>query len=155
MSELSLLSIEELKANNFNNTNNFNDNNNFNNNDINNNNNTNANDIKKQTSRMKQKQNLESYLKEIGIEIEEEDEEEWQQVIDIFVTQKITPNLLKLTPIEDMKDTFKELKIAIGFQTQLLTKIKASKVCVEKKILVSFVLNFLYIFVILKNQQKQ
>ena len=109
----------------------------------------------KQTLRIKQKQNLENYLKEIGIEIEEEDEEEWQQVIDIFVTQKITPNLLKLTPIEDMKDTFKELKIAIGFQTQLLIAIKASKVCVEKKILVSFVLNFLYIFVILKNQQKQ
>ena len=97
-------------------------------NDLNNNNN------KKQTLRMKQKQNLEIYLKEIGIEIEEDDEE-WQQVIDTFVSQKITPNVLKSVNVEDLEKSFEKLKIAIGFQSQLLAAIKASKVCVEVEIL--------------------
>ena len=93
------------------------------------------NNNKKQTLRMKQKQNLESYLKEIGIEIEEEDEE-LQQIIDIFVIQRITPNVLKTVNVEDLEKSFEKLKIAIGFQSQLLAAIKASKVGVEVEILV-------------------
>ena len=95
-----------------------------NSNDSNNNNN---NDNKRQTLRMKQKQNLEIYLKEIGIEIEEEDEE-LHEVIDTFVSQKVTPNVLKLATIEDLKDFFEKFKTPWGFQTQLLRAIKASKV---------------------------
>ena len=83
---------------------------------------------KKQTLRIKQKQNLEIYLKEIGIEIEEDDED-LQQVLDTFVSQKVTPNVLKLATIEDLKELFEKFKIPGGFQTQLLTAIKASKVC--------------------------
>ena len=90
-------------------------------NDSNNNNNSN----KKQTLRMKQKQTLESYLNEIGIKIEEEDEE-LQQVIDTFVNQKVTPNVLKLATIEDLKELFEKLKIPGGFQTELLTAAKCS-----------------------------
>ena len=125
---------KEIIPSNANDLNNGNANNNNNNNNNNtrfnatnfNNNNNNANN-KKQTLRLKQKQNLEIYLKEIGIEIEEEDEEV-QQIIDIFVTQKFTPNVFKLATIEDLEKSFEKLKIAIGFQTQLLTAIKASKV---------------------------
>ena len=95
-----------------------------NSNDSNNNNNDNN---KRQTLRMKQKQNLEIYLKEIGIEIEEEDEE-LHEVIDTFVSQKVTPNVLKLATIEDLKDFFEKFKTPWGFQTQLLRAIKASKV---------------------------
>ena len=113
----------------------LNNNNNINNYN-NNNNNTDINNNKKQTLRIKQKQNLEIYLKEIGIDIEED--EELQQIIDIFVVQKVTPNVLKLATIEDLKESFEKLKIAIGFQTQLLTAIKASKVCVEVQIFVEF-----------------
>ena len=89
--------------------------------------NNNNNDNKKQTLRMKQKQNLEIYLKEIGIEIDEEDEE-LHEVIDTFVSQKVTPNVLKLATIEDLKDFFEKFKTPWGFQTQLLRAIKASKV---------------------------
>ena len=92
---------------------------------------SNSNDLnnnKKQTLRMKQKQNLEIYLKEIGIEIEEEDEE-LQQIIDTFVSQRITPNVLKLATIEDLEKMFFELGIPKELMTQLLTTIKASKVC--------------------------
>ena len=97
-------------------------------NDSNNNN-------KKQTLRMKQKQALEIYLKEIGIEIEEEDEQ-LQQIIDTFMSQRITPTVLKTVNVEDLEKSFEKLKIAIGFQSQLLAAIKASKVCVEVQILV-------------------
>ena len=106
--------------------------NDLNNNNNNNNNNANDNDNKKKTLRMKQKQNLENYLKEIGIEIEEEDEE-LQQVIDIFVTQRITPNVLKLANIEDLEKSFEKLQIPAALITQLLTVIKATKVCVRKR----------------------
>ena len=67
---------------------------------------------------------------EIGIEIEEEDEE-LQQVIDTFVSQRITPNILKLATIENLEKSFEKLKISGALITQLLTVIKASKVCVE------------------------
>jgi len=53
----------------------------------NNTNNTNNNNNKKQTLKMKQRQTIEEYLKEIGVEIEEEDED-LKQIIDIFVDQK-------------------------------------------------------------------
>jgi hypothetical protein len=109
----------------------------------------NANDLnnnKKQTLRIKQKQNLEIYLKEIGIEIEEEDEE-LQQIIDTFVSHRITPLVLKTVSVEDLEKSFKELKIAIGFQSQLLTAIKASKVCVKVEILV-FIYNRFDFFVL-------
>ena len=88
-------------------------------NDLNNN--------KKQTLRIKQKQALESYLKEIGIEIEEEDEE-LQTIIDTFVNERFTPKVLKTVNLESLKESFDRIKIAIGFQTQLLAAIKASKI---------------------------
>ena len=107
-------------------------------------NNNNANNIKKKTLRMKQRQNLEIYLKEIGIELEEEDEE-LQQVIDIFVSQRITPNILKLATIEDLIKVFFELGVTKGLMTQLLTTIKASKVC-ENFFMNGFALNK-YLFI--------
>ena len=90
-------------------------------------------------------------MKEIGIEIEE-DEEDLQQIIDIFVSQRITPMVLKTVNVEDLKESFKELKIAIGFQSQLLAAIKASKV--KKNLFELFGLYINLIFSYHKNIKK-
>ena len=98
---------------------------------------------------------MEIYLKEIGIEIEEDDEDEWQQVLDTFVSQKVTPMVLKSVSVEDLEKSFKELKIAIGFQSQLLTAIKASKVCVKVEILVFIYNRFDFFVLVFLGKQKQ